>query len=126
MRPTQHGRGAGSGSLTLAVRIEPIAACGPMIPGRYEAPPVSSGIVPGVTEQPAPPPRGPDLAEPTGAATPTTPDHPGAVPESPRRQPGEPHPYMLQRNPPNLWILVALTIFSLALTALILALTVLL
>ena len=33
---------------------------------------------------------------------------------------------MLQRNPPNLWILVALTIFSLALTAVILALTVIL
>lgn len=33
---------------------------------------------------------------------------------------------MLQRNPPNLWILVALTIFSLALTVLILALTILL
>jgi hypothetical protein len=44
----------------------------------------------------------------------------------PRRQPGEPHPYMLQRNPPNLWILVALTVFSLALTVLILALTVIL
>jgi hypothetical protein len=33
---------------------------------------------------------------------------------------------MLQRNPPNLWILVALTVFSLALTALIMALTVVL
>ena len=33
---------------------------------------------------------------------------------------------MLQRNPPNLWILVAITIFSLALTLAILALTVLL
>ena len=90
-----------------------------MIPARLGFPsgPRSSplGYSPGVTEQPASPPRGPDLAEPAGAA-----------PQPPRRQPGEPHPYMLQRNPPNLWILVALTIFSLALTVLILALTVLL
>jgi hypothetical protein len=43
-----------------------------------------------------------------------------------RRLPGEPHPYMLQRNPPNLWILVWLTIFSLGLAALVLALTVVL
>ena len=35
------------------------------------------------------------------------------APEPARRLPGEPHPYMLQRNPPNLWILVWLTIFSL-------------
>jgi hypothetical protein len=62
-----------------------------------------------VTEQPLSPAHG-DLSDP----------------EPPRRQPGEPHPYMLQRNPPNLWILVALTIFSLALAALILALTVVL
>jgi hypothetical protein len=41
-----------------------------------------------------------------------------------RRLPGEPHPYMLQRNPPNLWILVALTVFSLALAFLVLAVTV--
>jgi hypothetical protein len=63
-----------------------------------------------VTEQPR---NAPDLtlAEPEVAA---------------RRQPGEPHPYMLQRNPPNLWILVALTVFSLALTVVILALTVVL
>ena len=33
---------------------------------------------------------------------------------------------MLERNPPNLWILVALTVFSLALTVVVLALTVLL
>ena len=44
----------------------------------------------------------------------------------PRRQPGDPHPYMLRRNPPNLWILVMLTIFSLGLTVLIMALTVVL
>ena len=43
-----------------------------------------------------------------------------------RRLPGEPHPYMLQRNPPNLWILVWLTVFSLGLAVLILALTVVL
>jgi hypothetical protein len=53
-------------------------------------------------------------------------EHEGDVPQTPRRQPGEPHPYMLQRNPPNLWILVALTVFSLALTVVILALTVVL
>jgi hypothetical protein len=73
-----------------------------------------------VTEQPAPPPPGSDAVDPGIAER----EH--AAPKAPRRQPGEPHPYMLQRNPPNLWILVALTIFSLALTALILALTVLL
>lgn len=49
-----------------------------------------------------------------------------SMPFVPRREPGEPHPYMLQRNPPNLWILVAITIFSLILTVAILALTVLL
>jgi hypothetical protein len=53
-------------------------------------------------------------------------EQPASPSESPRRQPGEPHPYMLQRNAPNLWILVALTILSLALTVLILALTILL
>ena len=45
---------------------------------------------------------------------------------APRRMPGEPHPYMLQRNPPNLWILAAMTVFSLALAVLVLAVTVLL
>ena len=33
---------------------------------------------------------------------------------------------MLQHNPPNLWILVALTVLSLALAVVILALTILL
>ena len=47
-------------------------------------------------------------------------------PQPARRLPGEPHPYMLQRNPPNLWILVWLTVFSLGLAVLILALTVVL
>jgi hypothetical protein len=47
-------------------------------------------------------------------------------PQQARRLPGEPHPYMLQRNPPNLWILVALTIISLGLAALVMALTVVL
>jgi hypothetical protein len=83
-----------------------------------------------VTEQPASPPRGPNhprgLTEPADAADLTMTEHEGAVPQTPRRQPGEPHPYMLQRNPPNLWILVALTVFSLALTVVILALTVVL
>ena len=71
-------------------------------------------------------PRPHDLAEPASASDSAVTEHEGTTPQLPRRQPGEPHPYMLQRNPPNLWILVALTIFSLALTALILALTVLL
>ena len=81
---------------------------------------------PGVTDQPAPPSRGPDLAEPASTTNPTPTEHEGTASPPPRRQPGEPHPYMLQRNPPNLWILVALTIFSLVLTAVILALTVIL
>ncbi|MCC7369434.1 MAG: hypothetical protein IT306_13485 [Chloroflexi bacterium] len=44
----------------------------------------------------------------------------------PRRQPGEPHPYMLERNPPNLWMLVFMTVGSLVTAAVVLALTVLL
>ena len=56
---------------------------------------------------------------------PVSPPHdPDDAPQSTRRLPGEPHPYMLQRNPPNLWILVALTAVSLALAFLIMALTV--
>ena len=43
-----------------------------------------------------------------------------------RRQPGDPHPYMLQRNPPNLWILAAMTVGSLVMAAVVLVLTVLL
>jgi hypothetical protein len=69
----------------------------------------------GVTDQPVSPPFLPGIA-----------DHEAAAPEPARRLPGEPHPYMLQRNPPNLWILVALTVFSLALAFLILGLTVVL
>jgi hypothetical protein len=79
-----------------------------------------------VTEQPISPRRGADLAESAHPAELIDAEREEAVPQPPRRQPGEPHPYMLQRNPPNLWILVALTIFSLALTVLILTLTVLL
>jgi hypothetical protein len=75
-----------------------------------------------VTDQPRSPSRGLDADE---SAAPT---ETGAAPESQpaRRLAGEPHPYMLQRNPPNLWILVWLTIFSLGLTVLIIALTVVL
>jgi hypothetical protein len=76
-----------------------------------------------VTDQPVSPPFLPGV-EDLGAADAGPREGPTAEP--PRRLPGEPHPYMLQRNPPNLWILVALTIFSLALSGLILALTVLL
>jgi hypothetical protein len=79
-----------------------------------------------VTEQPAPPPRSGNLAEPIGPTDPPVSEHAGDTPQPSRRQPGEPHPYMLQRNPPNLWILVALTVLSLALAVVILALTILL
>jgi hypothetical protein len=44
----------------------------------------------------------------------------------PRRRPGEPHPYMLQRNPPNLWILVWMTVFSLVVAVAVIAITVVL
>jgi len=44
----------------------------------------------------------------------------------PRRQPGEPHPYMLERNPPNLWILFWMTVGSLVVAAVVMVLTVLL
>jgi hypothetical protein len=44
----------------------------------------------------------------------------------PRRRPGEPHPYMLQRNPPNLWILVFMTVFSLVMAVVVLAVTIVL
>ena len=46
--------------------------------------------------------------------------------ETPRRRPGEPHPYMLQRNPPNLWILVVMTVFSLVMAVAVLAITIVL
>jgi hypothetical protein len=44
----------------------------------------------------------------------------------PRRRPGEPHPYMLQRNPPNLWMLVFMTVFSLVMAVAVLAFTIVL
>ena len=77
------------------------------------------------SQHPALPP-GVSLDQPDSTASSSKTGDEGAAPQPPRRQPGEPHPYMLQRNPPNLWILVALTVFSLALTVLILALTVIL
>ena len=43
-----------------------------------------------------------------------------------RRQPGDPHPYMLQRNPPNLWMLAAMTAGALVTAVIVLALTILL
>jgi hypothetical protein len=73
-----------------------------------------------VTDQPLSPPRAVDDA----GTTPTNLED--AASPAARRLPGEPHPYMLQRNPPNLWILVWLTVFSLGLAALVLALTVVL
>ena len=48
------------------------------------------------------------------------------VNDAPRRRPGDPHPYMLRRNPPNLWILVVMTVFSLLMAALVLAVTIVL
>ena len=98
----------------------------PALPRPSAIPRPCLGYSPGVTEQPALHARAirPGCADLPADPVPT--EHEGAAPQPPRRQPGEPHPYMLQRNPPNLWILVALTVFSLALTVLILALTVLL
>lgn len=82
-----------------------------------------------MTEQSSSPTSSLNGVQPTSAPGSAAPEQAGphdAPPERPRRQPGDPHPYMLQRNPPNLWILVALTLFSLAITFLVLALTVLL
>jgi len=73
-----------------------------------------------VTDQPLSPPHAADNA----VVNPTNLDD--AASQAARRLPGEPHPYMLQRNPPNLWILVWLTVFSLGLAALVMALTVVL
>jgi hypothetical protein len=78
-----------------------------------------------VTDQPVSPPFLPSIDD-LGVADARDRTREADEPEQPRRQPGDPHPYMLQRNPPNLWILVALTIFSLVLTVVILALTVVL
>jgi hypothetical protein len=45
----------------------------------------------------------------------------------PRRQPGEPHPYMLEpRNPPNLWMLAAMTAGALVVAIVVMMMTVLL
>ncbi|MGE3268124.1 MAG: hypothetical protein AB7P40_05210 [Chloroflexota bacterium] len=70
-----------------------------------------------MTEQPQP--STPLVPSPDAA------DHSAESP-LPRRQPGEPHPYMLQRNPPNLWILVFMTVGALATAVLVMVLTVLL
>lgn len=77
-----------------------------------------TGIVPGVSEQQADLARSIETEGPSGESKPEA--------DTVQRRPGEPHPYMLQRNPPNLWILVALTVFSLLLAFLILAVTVVL
>ena len=43
------------------------------------------------------------------------------------RQPGEPHPYMPEhRNPPNLWMLAAMTAGALIVAAVVMVLTILL
>jgi hypothetical protein len=76
-----------------------------------------------VTDQPVSPPFLPGVQDLGIDGAHPAEDH---ATQPSRRLPGEPHPYMLQRNPPNLWILVWLTIFSLGLAALVLALTVVL
>lgn len=68
-------------------------------------------------------------ADPASAQTPTDADGeftPAPLLPLPRRQPGEPHPYMLERNPPNLWMLVFMTVGSLVTAAIVMVLTVLL
>jgi len=85
-----------------------------------------------VTEQPASVPA-PHVPTPSTAAAPNG-EHAGAATGAPdadapaigRRQPGDPHPYMLQRNPPNLWFLVMMTVLALGLAGLAMALTVVL
>ncbi len=42
-----------------------------------------------------------------------------------RRQPGEPHPYVEERRPPNLWLLAVMTAIALVVALIILALTLL-
>lgn len=64
----------------------------------------------------APAPAVADVAMPVVSAT-------GDV-AVPRRQPGDPHPYMLQRNPPNLWFLAVMTAIALAVALVVMLLTV--
>ena len=42
-----------------------------------------------------------------------------------RRQPGEPHPYVEERRPPNLWLLAMMTAIALVVALTIMALTLL-
>ncbi len=42
-----------------------------------------------------------------------------------RRQPGEPHPYMEERRPPNLWLLAMMTAIALVVALVVMALTLL-
>ena len=42
-----------------------------------------------------------------------------------RRQPGEPHPYVEERRPPNLWLLVMMTAIALVVALVVMALTLL-
>lgn len=46
-------------------------------------------------------------------------------PPRPRRQPGEPHPYVEDRRPPNLWLLAIMTAIALVVALVVLALTLL-
>ena len=68
----------------------------------------------------------PRVDEPQRPAEPLTPDD--AVTTDPprvRRQPGEPRPYMEERRPPNLWLLVMMTAIALVVAVVVMALTLL-
>ena len=85
------------------------------MPAGFEPTVATAGaIVPGVDEQQPRP------------AEPTTPDD--AITTGPprtRRQPGEPHPYVEERRPPNLWLLAVMTAIALVVALLVMALTLL-
>jgi hypothetical protein len=76
-----------------------------------------------VTEQPAETPARPSDPDPARAAD-------GEFTPAKllsRRQPGEPHPYMLEpRNPPNLWMLAAMTAGALLVAIAVMVMTILL
>ena len=68
----------------------------------------------------------PDMDEQQRPAEPLTPDD--AVTTDPprvRRRPGEPHPYVEERRPPNLWLLAMMTAIALVVAVAIMALTLL-
>lgn len=68
----------------------------------------------------------PSVDEQQRPAEPLAPDD--AVTTDPprvRRQPGEPHPYVEERRPPNLWLLAMMTAIALVVALAIMALTLL-